>query len=133
MWDNDCGALPVLDEKGAPVGIVTDRDICMASARRNRFPGDIAVREAMSPHPFVCKPEDDILAALSTMAARQVRRLPVVNREGSLVGIISISDVAAAARSGRRSAAGADATHRMAAETLEKICAPRTADEVATV
>ncbi len=41
MWDYDCGALPVLDQNGRPVGMITDRDICMAVTRRNRFPANI--------------------------------------------------------------------------------------------
>jgi CBS domain-containing protein len=125
MWDNDCGSLPVLDEDGAPAGIITDRDICMALARKNRFPGNVAVREVMSAHPFVCQPDDEVGEALATMAARQVRRLPVVNGGGRLVGIVSLSDIAAASGSGARAGRGADNVHRKVAETLLKICAPR--------
>ena len=132
MWDNDCGSLPVLDEEGAPVGIITDRDICMALARKNRFPGNVAVREVMTAHPFVCQPEDEVGEALATMAARQVRRLPVVNGEGRLVGIVSISDIAAAAGSGVVGGRGADWVHRKVAETLQKICAPRIENRTAT-
>ena len=58
MRDNHCGALPVLDEKGCPVGILTDRDICMAVAAKNRFPARISVREIMAFYPFVCQPQD---------------------------------------------------------------------------
>jgi CBS domain-containing protein len=130
MWDNRCGALPVLDEKGEPVGIVTDRDICMALVRKNRFPARIAVREVMTPYPFICQPQDGIEKALAIMAENQVRRLPVVNAEGHLVGIVSISDVAAALPSGRQEARGADAVHRMVAQTLLKISAPAGAARV---
>ena len=131
MWDNDCGSLPVLDEEGSPAGIITDRDICMALARKNRFPGDIAVRELMSVHPFVCQPNDEVGEALATMAARQVRRLPVVNAEGRIVGIVSISDIAAAAGSGLSAERGADNVHRKVAETLLKICAPQVGNRFA--
>jgi CBS domain-containing protein len=51
MWDYSCGALPVLDSEGRPAGMITDRDICMALARKSRFPGDIRVREVMSLRP----------------------------------------------------------------------------------
>ena len=121
MWENHCGALPVLDEKGGPVGIVTDRDICMALVRKNRFPARIAVREVMTPYPFICQPQDSVAEALAIMAENRVQRLPVVNAEGQLVGIVSISDVAAALPTGRREARGADAVHRMVARTLLKI------------
>jgi CBS domain-containing protein len=131
MWDNHCGALPVLDEKGEPVGIVTDRDICMALVRKNRFPGRIAVREVMTPYPFICQPQDSVAEALAIMAENRVQRLPVVNNYGRLVGIVSISDVAAALPTGRREARGADAVHRMVAQTLLKISAPKGTDQPA--
>lgn len=129
MWDNHCGALPVLDEKGEPVGIITDRDICMALARKNRFPARISVREVMTPYPFICQPQDAVEEALTLMAENRVRRLPVVNAEGHLVGIVSISDVAAALPSGHREVRGAHAVHQMVARTLQKISAPNAAGQ----
>ena len=131
MWDNRCGALPVLDEKGEPIGIVTDRDICMALVRKNRFPARIAVREVMTPYPFICQPQDSVEYALALMAENRVRRLPVVNADGHLVGIVSISDVAAALPTGRQEVRGADAVHRMVARTLLLISAPKGADRPA--
>jgi CBS domain-containing protein len=116
MWDNDCGALPVLDDAGRPAGMITDRDICMSLARTNRFPGDIRVREAMSAHPFPCKRDDEIGAALDTMAKQQVRRLPVVDEKGRLVGIVSVNDIAAGAT--RAGARRADEVHRLVIQTL---------------
>jgi len=124
LWDHECGALPVLDSEGRPVGMITDRDICMALARKNRFPGDIRVREVMSPHPFVCRPSDEIEEALQTMARRRLRRLPVVDVRDRLVGIISVSDVAAGASQGRATAPGAPQIHRTVVETLLAICEP---------
>jgi CBS domain-containing protein len=124
MWDYSCGALPVLDSEGRPAGMITDRDICMALARKNRFPGDIRVREVMSPHPFVCHPGDGAESALATMAKRQVRRLPVVDAQGRLVGIVSVNDVLARAGSPRRDLRGADEVHRLVVETLLELCAP---------
>jgi len=131
MWENHCGSLPVLDEKGGPVGIITDRDICMALVRKNRFPARITVREVMTPYPFICQPQDDIEEALALIAENRVQRLPVVNAEGHLVGIVSISDIAAALPSGRLEVRGADAVHRMVARTLLKISLPKGADRPA--
>jgi CBS domain-containing protein len=125
MWENHCGSLPVLDEKGEPVGIVTDRDICMALVRKNRFPARIAVAEVMTPYPFICQPQDGVDEALATMAENRVRRLPVVNAEGHLVGIVSISDVAAALASGRQEVRGADAVHQVVARTLLELSVPK--------
>jgi CBS domain-containing protein len=116
MWDYDCGCLPVLDGAGRPAGMITDRDVCMALARQNRFPGSIRVREAMSPQPIVCGPHDEVAAVLVTMGKRQVRRLPVVDGEGILVGIVSINDIAADARAA--DSRGADEVHRLVVRTL---------------
>jgi CBS domain-containing protein len=124
MWDYSCGALPVLDSEGKLAGMITDRDICMALARKNRFPGDIRVREIMSPHPFMCKPADEAETALTTMAKRQVRRLPVVDAQGRLVGIVSVNDVLARAGSRHENPQGADEVHRLVVETLLELCAP---------
>ena len=93
MKDYDCGALPVLDNAGRPIGILTDRDVCMAVAHKNRFPAAIPVREVMSGDPFTCGPGTDLGYALNVMADRHVRRLPVVDGNGRLVGILSLSDV----------------------------------------
>ena len=133
MRDNHCGALPVLDEKGGPVGIITDRDICMALVRKVGFPARISVREVMTPYPFICQPQDAIEEVLAIMAEYRVRRLPVVNAEGRLVGIVSISDVGAALPSGHQQVRGADAVHRMVARTLLKISAPKGADRHAAM
>ncbi len=93
MREYDCGALPVLDNAGRPVGILTDRDVCMAVARKNRFPAAISVREVMTVNPFTCGPGTDLGYALNVMADGHIRRLPVVDVDGRLVGIVSLSDV----------------------------------------
>lgn len=122
MSDYSCGALPVLDSDGRPAGMITDRDICIALARKNRFPGDIRVREVMSPHPFVCMPSDAVETALETMAKRRVRRLPVVDTEGRLVGIVSVNDMAAGAVGQALAPRAARDVHRMVIEALLAIC-----------
>ena len=93
MREYDCGALPVLDNAGRPVGILTDRDVCMAVARKNRFPAAIRVREVMTVNPFTCGPGTDLGYALNVMADGHIRRLPVVDVDGRMVGIVSLSDV----------------------------------------
>lgn len=124
MWDYQIGALPVLDSEGHPVGMITDRDICMAAARKGRFAGEISVRETMSPNPFTVRPEEDLAKALDTMAARQVRRLPVVDRDNRLVGIISINDAAAAAEAGERDFRGRPEVFAHIVATLRRIAQP---------
>ena len=92
MWDTDCGVLPVVNVEGQVLGMITDRDICMASATKNRAPSEIAVREALSEKTHRCKMSDNVHAAMDIMKREQVRRLPVVDEEGVLKGVISIND-----------------------------------------
>jgi CBS domain-containing protein len=101
MKDYGCGALPVLDNAGRPVGILTDRDVCLAVARKNRFPAAIKVREVMTFNPFTCGPGTDLGYAVNVMAEGHFRRLPVVDGNGRLVGILSTSDVLASVQEGR--------------------------------
>lgn len=92
MWHKDCGSVPVVNHEGKAIGIVTDRDICMALVTRNRAASQISVGEVIGGLVRVCSPDDDVETALATMQHAQVRRLPVVDRDGTLRGILSISD-----------------------------------------
>ena len=93
MWDTDCGALPVVNFEGKVIGMITDRDICMATATRNRPPSEITVFETITGQVHACAPGDDIHAAMETMARHQVRRLPVVDDRGLLAGMVSMNDI----------------------------------------
>lgn len=93
MWDNDCGILPVLSQSGELQGVVTDRDICIALGTRNIRPSDFSVHDLVREHPLVCRPSDDIQVALRTMREGKVRRLPVVNEQARVEGILSMDDV----------------------------------------
>ena len=94
MWEGDCGILPVTGDDGKVIGMITDRDIAIAAGTTNRLPSEIQVGDAMSRDLFHCNPDDDIHLALETMRKGKVRRLPVVNSEGVIEGILSINDVA---------------------------------------
>ena len=94
MWDNDCGCVPVLNEAGWLVGMLTDRDICMAAFLQGMPIGEIKVSAVMSRQLFDCTSDDDLSAAEQIMREKKVRRLPVLNKEGRLVGLLSLSDVA---------------------------------------
>lgn len=94
MSVSNCGLLPVVDEEGRVVGIISDRDICMILAARNERPSDVTVREAMSRRVYTCRLDDELKSALETMEKAHLRRLPVVSRDGSLVGMVSLGDVA---------------------------------------
>ena len=92
MWDTDCGVLPVVNGEGQVLGMITDRDICMACATKNRAPSELTVFDAVSGKTHRCKASDDVHAAMDVMKREQVRRLPVVDEEGVLQGVISIND-----------------------------------------
>jgi CBS domain-containing protein len=109
MWEEDCGAVPVTDEGGHVVGVITDRDICIAGATRPSAEGEIPVRDVISDALYTCAPSDDARAALETMRQRKVRRLPVVDAGGQLAGIVSINDIAMHARVGKGSEVPAEA------------------------
>ncbi len=98
MWNTDCGAIPVLSD-ATVVGIVTDRDLCMAAYTQGKPPADIRVETAMSKELFSCAADDSIATALATMGEKRVRRLPVLDTSGKLVGLLTIADVARWARS----------------------------------
>jgi CBS domain-containing protein len=92
MWDQRCGALPVVDYDGRVIGMITDRDICIALGTRNLRASDVQVKDVAPPRVFTCLDRDDVSQALLTMVSQNVRRLPVVNDDGNLVGVISIDD-----------------------------------------
>jgi CBS domain-containing protein len=94
MWKNNCGSLPVVQDGGHVVGIVTDRDLFLALGTANRKPGEVPVGEIMNRDLAFTTPGSDVRDALKTMAQRQLRRLPVVNQAGDLVGIVSLGDIA---------------------------------------
>ncbi len=104
MWQCDCGVIPVIDGNRKVVGVITDRDICMAAAMSNRPASQIAVSEVISGEVFACAPEDEVGEALATMQRRQVLRLPVVDKDGALQGILSMNDIVLRAEDGRKSA-----------------------------
>lgn len=93
MWDSDCGVLPVLNVEGKVLGVITDRDICMAVATRNKLASEITVWETVSGKACTCRDTDDIHTALDIMKREKVRRLPVVDEDGVLQGMLSMNDL----------------------------------------
>ena len=124
MWDTDCGAVPVLDEAGQRVvGMITDRDICMAAYTQGCGLGAGSVGSAMSRQPHTCKPGDSIELVEEVMRRDQVRRLPVVD-DGRLVGMLSLNDLALAAGNRKGSKTG-QVTLEGVVTTLARICERR--------
>ncbi len=87
-----CGTLPVV-ENGRVLGMITDRDIAIALGTRDVKASEALVREVSLPKLFYCSANDDIHVALQTMGAQKVRRLPVLDNKGGLVGILCLDDV----------------------------------------
>jgi CBS domain-containing protein len=124
MWENDCGILPVVAEGGKVVGLITDRDICMAANLKNRNLSNIAVEDVISGKVFACKPEDDIHIALKTMQENKVRRLPVVSADRKLEGILSMNDVVLKAQEAKEKKA-AELSYEDVVNTYKSICQHR--------
>jgi CBS domain-containing protein len=93
MRETGCGTLAVLDASGRLAGILTDRDLALAIGDTRREASRVAVDKAMTHHVHTCRPEDDLHAALERMASAKVRRLPVVENDGDLKGLLSIDDI----------------------------------------
>ena len=120
MWRDDCGVLPVVADGQKVVGMITDRDICMAAATKHRDPANIRVSEVTSGKVYSCSADADIHEALKIMQDKQVRRLPIISAEdGRLQGLLSMNDVALKAQGGRK----AELTAEDVEQTLRSICA----------
>jgi len=94
MWDNACGALPVVDEDTRPIGFLTDRDICMAAYTQGKLLHTLRVNDAMAKKVFCAHADDEVASAAQVMAGNGVRRLPVIDGEGKLIGLLSLDDLA---------------------------------------
>ena len=89
----DIGVLPVCDEEGL-VGVLTDRDLVTRVLAVTRDPKAMLVGEAMTPSVVYCFEDDEVEHAATIMAGQQIRRLPVLDRNRKLVGIVSVGDIA---------------------------------------
>lgn len=115
MWNHDCGIIPVVSDQNTVTSVITDRDICMSVATQHRRAEEITVGEVTNGSLYLCHPEDDVTMVLKTMGENQVRRLPVTDHDGHLVGVISINDLVTASRSTKTP------TYSSVVETLKAI------------
>jgi CBS-domain-containing membrane protein len=123
MWEGDCGTVPVVDDSRRVVGMLTDRDICMAAYTQGKPLAAIPVASAMAKQVVSCRPDDELLIAERAMQKARVRRLPVVDAKGRLAGILSLNDLARNTgkdRAGKPRAISADEV----TATLSAICEP---------
>ena len=116
MHQCDTGILPVVQDSLdlKLIGVVTDRDLCLTVIAARRDPAHTVVNECMSRNPLCVGPDDDIKQAVDIMAEHQIRRLPVVDEHGKVIGMLSLADII------EQDAAAFD----VLAAALKKICAP---------
>lgn len=94
MWEQDCGVVPVVDDEGRVVGMLTDRDGFMATYTQGRRLDEVTVGSAMAHKVYACQPGDDIHTAERLMREAKIHRLPIVDAEGRLAGILALADLA---------------------------------------
>jgi predicted transcriptional regulator len=125
MRKSNFGTLPVVDGGGKVIGMITDRDNCLAMSQKNQNPSTAKVSEVISGKVYDCAPRDEVKNALKTMRKRKVKRLPVVNGAGTLKGILSFGDILLHAR---KATAGKSRkpSYKDLARTLQQICGPGT-------
>lgn len=106
MKNEDVGSVPVVEsyESKKLVGIVTDRDLTLKVVADGRDPRSTKIQDVMTRNPITCRADDDLENALNEMAEYQVRRIPVVDRENRIVGIIAQADVATRTENPRQTA-----------------------------
>jgi CBS domain-containing protein len=124
MRGYNCGTLPVIDGGGKVIGMITDRDICLAVGKKDNDVSRIKVSEVISGKVYACAPTDDVKDALKTMRKKKAPGLPVVDGAGALKGILSIDDILLHARKakGKKSR---KLSYKDAARTFQAICKPR--------
>ena len=119
MAGYDCGALPVVDRNNRLIGMITDRDIAVRGVAEMRDAGRMPVGSVMTDEAFSCHVYDSLRECMHAMAEHQIRRLPIVDDRGRVVGIISQADIARQA-GGR----GGQMERRALAEFVKEVSLP---------
>lgn len=115
MKDLNIGSLPVCDNRKL-VGMITDRDITVRAVAEGRTPSETRVQESMTPEVSYCYEDQDVAEAAILMEEQQIRRLPIVNRQHELVGIVALGDLAV------------DTDNAMSGDILEHVSKPAKPD-----
>jgi len=95
MWENDCGVVPVVDAEDRVIGMLSDRDALMSAFFQGQSLRDLRAGACMAREVVGCRPGDSLDDAARLMATKRVRRLPVTDEEGRLLGMLSLGDLAA--------------------------------------
>ena len=94
MSDVNCGAVPVVDDNNKVVGVLTDRDIVLRVVAKGIDTDDCRCSDCMTTNVTTCTPDTDAHRCADLMAEKQIRRIPVVDRDGRLAGIVALGDMA---------------------------------------
>ena len=94
MAEHDCGEIPVLDERGMPAGVVTDRDIACRAVANGRDPERTTAGDIMTTPVVTARPDDSLESCCAEMERHQIRRVPVVDADGACCGMVSQADIA---------------------------------------
>lgn len=97
MLDNDCGEIPVVDAQGKPIGVVTDRDICLRVVA-NGGDGSATAADAMSAPVRTVQADSSLRDCVTLMENARIRRVPVVDGDGKLTGIVALADIVLAGK-----------------------------------
>jgi CBS domain-containing protein len=133
MWESDCGCIPIITANGdnSLIGVITDRDITMAAYTQGKQLWAVPVTNAMAHKVIACHASDGVSLAEALMRDNQIRRLPVLDQNEHLVGILSLGDVAREAQRQASTGKRAEVTEDAVAETFATVCQPRPSREVA--
>ena len=118
MQRRDCGVVPVIDENEKVIGMITDRDICLALANGNAKFSQSKVEKPMTTKIINCSADDKVEDALKIMGKNQLKRLAVISKDDKLVGILSVTDVLISVRKNKK-------LKKKIYKTLERIFQPR--------
>jgi CBS-domain-containing membrane protein len=124
MWDYDCGCVPVCeggDGVSRAIGVITDRDICMGALFQGKPLRELRVRNAMAQQLLACQPQHSLEQAERAMRNARVRRLPVIDDQGNLIGMLSLADIAREAAA-EQSQSKREVTELEVNDTLAAIC-----------
>lgn len=123
MWDRDCGIVPIVESvTNALLGVVTDRDVCMAAYTQGRRLSEVPIEAVMCSQVITCRGDESVERVHERLRTHAIRRLVVVDEQGCVEGVVSLNDLARAAeatKSGNR-----DVQQRSVAQTLAEVCRP---------
>ena len=125
MWDHDIGCVPIVDQENRVVGMLTDRDVCMSAYLQGAPLRAASVTSAMSKEVCLCRSDDDIASVERLMQEKQIHRVPVVDAQGRLAGIISLNDIAREASRESETKTPREVGDAEVTSTIASVCAPR--------